>query len=112
MSKATQAKLAELHGTVARVLSNRLTAAERDDEGNEVEGTEGLACSTADIGAAITFLKNNSITADIEKNAELSELEKRLTETRQKRKLSGSDLAKAAADFDNVFSLTRDGTAG
>ena len=112
MSKATQAKLAELRGTVAKVLSERIVAPLRDDNGDPIPNTDGLFCSTADIGAAITFLKNNSITADIEKSAELSELEKRLTATRQSRKISGADLAKAAESFDNVFTLNRDGTAG
>ena len=87
MTKATEAKLAELHGAVADALTTVVKVEEP---------------SAAHIMAAITFLKNNNITADAESNAALSELSKQLAEKRktQKGKLSPESLQEAAAVFE------------
>jgi hypothetical protein len=73
--KASETALGQLHAAVATVLTKQL-------DNDEV--------SAATISAAITFLKNNNITADAEGNAELSTLAARLAE---KRKSGKDDMA-------------------
>jgi len=70
MSRATEASLAALHGAVAAELTRRILDAE---------------ATAADIGAAIKFLKDNSITASIEDNAALAELKQKLDQRLAKR---------------------------
>ncbi|WP_397473749.1 hypothetical protein [Pusillimonas sp.] len=70
ISKATVNDLSELHGVVARELTRRITSNE---------------ASAADIGAAIKFLKDNSITASIEDNNEMQALKEKLEERARKR---------------------------
>lgn len=74
MSKAAStAILAELHSALAAamldVIKNGVILSV-DDEGNEVR----RKASAAEWGAIISFLKNNSITADMEEDDELREL--------------------------------------
>jgi hypothetical protein len=61
--RADEAKLGSLHGVVAEYLTLVISS------GN---------CPPALIGAAITFLKNNSITADAATNTKLSALKETL----------------------------------
>ncbi len=65
---ASDKALGELHSTVATVLTAAISADEP---------------SAAMIAAAITFLKNNNITASPTDNAELAELNKKLAERRR-----------------------------
>lgn len=95
MSKATEAALAELHGAVAETL----TAAMR---GVETETGVLNPPAAATIMAAITFLKNNNITADASSNSELQEMQRRMTELRDrnKKRMSPRTIADVAAELD------------
>lgn len=70
MSKATTEKLGTLHGVIAEELVRRIQ--------------EGEA-SAADIGAAIKFLNDNGITADIDNNDHLKGLKDQLAERAARR---------------------------
>ncbi len=70
MSKASTTDLESLHAAVAKELSRRIEAEE---------------ASAADIGAAIKFLKDNSITAVIEDNSTMAALQEKLRARREKR---------------------------
>lgn len=98
MSKATEAALAELHGAVAVALTVAVTPIKVSDELGEHE----LPPSAAHIMAAITFLKNNNITADATSNAELSDLAAELSRTRQESKgrMSKQTLSDVAEQLD------------
>jgi hypothetical protein len=66
-----------------------------------VEGrTEVIVPSAAHVMAAITFLKNNNITADASTNEDLQALNKSLAERRKKKKLSMTDIESAAEQLD------------
>jgi len=101
MGKASEAALAALHGAIAHELTRRIA--------------EGEA-SAADLGAAIKFLKDNSITASIEDNAALGELRQKLDERLAKRgalpaapqPLMGA--MPTAADMDDVLDSLAHGT--
>lgn len=84
MSKATEQELATMHGAIARGLTAVLT------DGvviGEVEGEPIKApASAAYYMAAITFAKNNNITADAGTNKELDDLTKALQARRQSAK--------------------------
>lgn len=69
---ATEKELGALHRQVAIVLKEHLAS----------PGEGGL--SAAMVGAAITFLKNNSITASPTENAALADLNKALNKKRRK----------------------------
>jgi hypothetical protein len=75
MSKATTTLLEQLHAAVANELLARIEGA----------GSEGSIASAADIGAAIKFLKDNSITAVIEDNADMAALQQKIADRRAKR---------------------------
>lgn len=79
MTAASDKALGELHATVARVLTSAITT------------TEEGGPSAAVLSAAITFLKNNNITASPTDNTELAELNKQLAERRK----DGKDRLKA-----------------
>ncbi|MGA4005363.1 hypothetical protein ACI2US_03215 [Ralstonia nicotianae] len=70
MSKASTAELESLHAAVAKELQRRIDKEE---------------ASAADIGAAIKFLKDNSITAVIEDNSTMAALQEKLRARREKR---------------------------
>jgi hypothetical protein len=86
MSKATEDELATMHGAIARGLTTIITegvntvlkAAEPDADPEVVNSP----ASAAYYMAAITFAKNNNITADPTTNAELSALANALKERR------------------------------
>lgn len=92
MSKASTSTLELLHSAVAMELLQRVQNGE---------------ASAADLGAAIKMLKDNSITAVIEDNATMSELEAKLAARAAKRKavpvhtgpLTAEELDGCAADF-------------
>ncbi len=83
MSKATEAELATMHGEIAKGLTQLL----RDGVPVVIKGEEGdkvmnVPASAAYYMAAITFAKNNNITADAGSNKELDDLTKALQERR------------------------------
>lgn len=91
MSKATQAKLATLHGVVADTLTKMVTP---------VETEEGVVLPpAANVLAAITFLKNNSVTADPETNDRINTLKERLQAKRKDAKQDIQSLAEAAESY-------------
>jgi len=84
MSKATLDKLNALHGAVADVLAEGLEAcapaATEDDDGEfKLIGYDARL-----VGQAMTFLKDNDITVDLDTGADISETQKRLAEIRKK----------------------------
>jgi len=97
--KASERKLSELHGVVAEVLTAQLQQEEectKINEDGEIEATgeTRYTVSPATIAAAIKFLKDNDISADIETNQNMTGLKDAL-EKKQKRSRMGS--AEAAA---------------
>ncbi len=67
MTTASDKELGALHATVAKVLTQAIS---------------GEECSAAVLSVAVTFLKNNNITASPTDNAELAELNKQLAQRR------------------------------
>lgn len=67
MTTASDSELGALHATVAKVLTKAI---------------EGDDCSAAVLSVAVTFLKNNNITASPTDNAELADLNKKLAQRR------------------------------
>ncbi len=97
MSKASEAELSELHGTIARELTKVIK------DGVELptkdgEGTTRMTAPAAYFGVAVALLKNNNITADPEKNEELKELNEKLQARRQSKR-SELNFREAAEDF-------------
>lgn len=87
MSKATEDELGKLHAIVARGLAAQLT------------GPEPTAAA---FGAAISFLKNNNITADPTRNSDLLDLQDKLVQRRKEKKLSLTQLREAQDDFEKL----------
>lgn len=105
--------LGALHSLVASVLTKQLKLADGALAGEltpeQIEALEGVLSDTkVSIGAAISFLKNNNITASIEKSNELRELEETLSKKREagKGRLTPAQMAEAAEAF---AALTGDG---
>ena len=99
--KATEQLLAELHGAVAKTLtaqvSKQVEDVTYDEDGNEVKTGEMVyVASPATLAAAIKFLKDNSITADVEVNENLNSLRDTLA-NKQKRSRLGSAIDEAKA---------------
>lgn len=99
MSKATEQALGALHGAVATVLKDQILhrkkVTEFDEDGMEVEtGEEVFDASPATIAAAIKFLKDNQIVADMETDENMNNLREALA---RKQKHSRLGDAKAAA---------------
>jgi hypothetical protein len=102
--KATEARLNALHGAVAEVLTAQVLHQEAettfDAEGNMVEtGDMVYVASPATIAAAIKFLKDNSITCDIEVDKGMNSLKDALAAKQKHSRLasvtsivSGSDV--------------------
>src|SRR5574338_1545976 len=82
-------ELNDLHRLVAKSLSTRLKA-DLDDE---------IPTDAATIGAAITFLKNNSITADPAEKEDLNDLRNSLVKLADKRKAATNVIPLAKADI-------------
>lgn len=85
MSKAPESELSELHGTIAKVLRTQLEDTIVVSE--EGETKEIFTASPAVLAQAIKFLKDNNITASVEDDENLSDLEEALKAKREKRKL-------------------------
>jgi hypothetical protein len=88
-NKASEVALGELHGAVARVLTEQITHKEEEtritDDGEvESTGQEVYTASPATIAAAIKFLKDNQITCDVEQEENMSNLKDALAK-KQKR---------------------------
>jgi hypothetical protein len=94
---ANSKKLGDLHEAVAEALAEQVKGYEEpvlNAEGEAV-GTKIVRPGPALLGAAISFLKNNNITADPEENEKLRDLSKALQARREKR-LPASGLEEAA----------------
>lgn len=101
MSKATEEKLSALHAAVADVLTAQVTHQQEDvsfdAEGNEVSSGEMVyTASPATIAVAVKFLKDNSITADINTNENLNSLRDQLANKQKRSRLEDPALAAKA----------------
>ncbi len=79
MSKANEAALSDLHGSIAIVLTAKVLEQEEEvnyDADGEAVGTGKMVynVSPAMMSAATKFLKDNSITCDIEVNKNMTGL--------------------------------------
>jgi hypothetical protein len=101
MSKASEQELAEMHGVIARglteVLREGVTVGSTED-GQPIKATAGAAY----FAAAIAFAKNNNITADAGTNADLQALTEALAAKRKgaKARLSPTEIDQAATVLD------------
>lgn len=87
MTKATEQELAELHGAIARGLTDVIANGQAIVVGRgEDEKIEKVQASAAFFMAGIAMLKQNNITADAAGNADLQALNKALAERRTKQK--------------------------
>jgi len=80
MAKATERKLNALHGAVAEalveIIEDKEEVTEFNEDGFEVgTGKQARTASPAMMAAAIKFLKDNDITADIEQDENMSRLD-------------------------------------
>ena len=87
MSKADEKALGTLHGTVAKVLTVMVSRQEQFDEDGELEYT----ASPATLAAAIKFLKDNSITADLDQNHDIDALRQKLGERQKHSRLKAGE---------------------
>lgn len=99
MSKATESKLSTLHGVIADVLIAQVSHQEDDvtydEEGNAIPtGKKVYVAAPATIAVAVKFLKDNSITADIEQNKNLESLADVLA-NKQRRSRMGNPVEEA-----------------
>jgi 20S proteasome alpha/beta subunit len=73
---ASSALLGQLHAVVAekliQIIRDGVTVEKQDAEGNIIEATRPATAS--ELTAAITFLKNNAITSNIDEDEALSEM--------------------------------------
>lgn len=88
VNRATEDKLGTLHGIVAEYLSLKLATGK---------------ATAAEVGAAITFLKNNSITADPATNAALANLKGTLANRKRKGNLTPAEARVATEQFDTML---------
>lgn len=103
MSKATEDDLSVLHGALANALTSVITdGVPVVVKGEEGDSVEKVPASAAYFAAAITFLKNNNITAG-RGNAELGALKAALENKRAAKRpvLSQEALDEAAELFGN-----------
>lgn len=101
MSKATEKALGSLHGAVAKVLTAQVLhekeETEFDEDGNEIgTGEVVFDASPATIAAAIKFLKDNSITADMETEENMNNLREALAKKQKRSRLAQTDPKVAA----------------
>ena len=95
---ASDKQLGHLHLVVAEALTEQVVGYEEENEDGSVKKVRP---SPALLGAAIAFLKNNSVTADATDNAALRELGDALA-ARRKKKLPQAALDEAAEQFATV----------
>ncbi len=98
MSKASESKLAALHGAVAEVLTKQITHTDKEttfnEDGEMVETGEVVhTASPATMAAAIKFLKDNSITCDIETNENMNNLRETLSKKQKHSRLADPKIA-------------------
>lgn len=91
--RATEGALGDLHGVVAAFLTLKIQTGK---------------ATAAELGAAIAFLKNNSITASPEQNTALSNLSQVLQERKAKGKVSAASMK----DAEDSFAALMGGTPG
>lgn len=101
MGKATDTALGELHGAIARGLTEVVSEGAvigLAEDGQPIRATAGAAY----FAAGIAFLKNNNITADPATNAAVAGLTAALAAKRKEGKgnLSAQAIREAAEDFD------------
>lgn len=99
MSKASEKLLGELHGAVAKVLTDQILAQEEVQEldlDGVPQGTGEMeySASPATLATAIKFLKDNSITCDIRVDKNMGNLADALAKKQKHSRLN--DGAKAA----------------
>lgn len=97
-TKAPERKLSELHGAVAEVLLAQVTHEVEettfDAEGNMVPtGDMMYSASPALLATAIKFLKDNSITCDIEVNTNMTNLKDTLSAKQKHSRLASATSA-------------------
>lgn len=85
---ASESKLGTLHGIVAEYLTLKLSSGK---------------ATAAEVGAAITYLKNNSITADPTKNAALANLRGTLANRKRKGALTPAEARDATGHFEAMM---------
>lgn len=95
MSKASEKKLGELHGAVATVLTEQVlqkeAVQELDEDGIPVDtGEEQYCASPALLAAAMKFLKDNSITADIKVDNNMGNLADALAKKQKKSRMGSA----------------------
>lgn len=101
MGKANEKKLGDLHGLVAQVFTEQVGMKEEETVINldgEVEGTGEMLynASPALLAAAMKFLKDNSITADITLDENMGNLAEALAKKQKHSRLK--DPTNAAAE--------------
>lgn len=103
MSKATESKLAQLHGAVADCLLEQIAATEEetifDEDGLEQKtGVMVRTVTPATMAVATKFLKDNQVTCDIEQNENMEKLSDLLSKKQKRSRLQdGSTAAKLHA---------------
>lgn len=96
--KATEAKLSSLHGALARVMTEQVLTREAVTE-FDVDGIEQptgetfFSASPALLATAAKFLKDNSITADIQADTNLGELEEALAKKQKRSRMTPEQAA-------------------
>lgn len=98
MSKATEKRLSELHGAVATVLLAQVTREEAETtfngDGEIVEtGEMVFNASPALLATAIKFLKDNSITCDVEVDTNMTSLRDTLSAKQKHSRLASATAA-------------------
>ena len=91
MTKATVDKLSDLHGVIADELKRRIVEAE---------------ATSADLSAAIKFLKDNNITASVEDNSQMKDLKdalERRAAARAKKHLAPVATEPTDQDMDDII---------
>ena len=99
MSKASETLLGELHGAVAKVLTDQILVTEEvqelDADGMPYgTGEVAYSASPATLATAIKFLKDNSITCDVKVDQNMGNLAEALATKQKHSRLS--DGARAA----------------
>jgi hypothetical protein len=98
MSRATETKLAALHGAVAECLVEQIEAVEEetifDENGLEQKtGNMVRTVTPATLAVATKFLKDNQITCEIEQNENMETLSDLLSKKQQRSRLGSASVA-------------------
>jgi len=101
MSKASEKLLGDLHGAIARVLTEQILMTEEETiinlEGEvETTGEQLFSCAPATMATAIKFLKDNAITCDVTVDVNMGNLAEALSKKQKHSRLK--DAAQAAAE--------------